>query len=78
MALPTIPEVLNEMRDLLQRSGKESGTLSWARLYEVSGRDRLKEPFLDELAKKAKEQSFVVHYGNTNIVIAKDYAFNPL
>ena len=78
MPLPTIPEVLDEMRDLLQRSGKESGTLSWTRLYEVAGRDRLKQPFLDDLAKKAKEQSFVVHYGSTNVVIAKDYAFNPL
>lgn len=77
MAIP-VSEVLTELRDLLNKSGKESGTLSWPRLYEVSGRERLKESFLDELVKQAKEKSFIIAYGNTNIVIAKDYAFNPL
>ena len=74
----SVENVVAELRELLYKSNKDAATLSWKRFYEVSGRERIKDAFMDELTKQAKASSLFVSYGNAVVLVAKDYDFAPV
>jgi len=38
----------------------------------------MKDAFLEQLSKQAKESSLFVAYGNAVVLVAKDYDFSPV
>ncbi|WP_034302942.1 hypothetical protein [Herbaspirillum sp. RV1423] len=70
-------EVVDDLRDLLNKKGKDVLTLSWPEFYEIAERERIKESFTDAVVLKAKESSLIVHFANAIVLVAKDYKFAP-
>lgn len=66
------------LQEMLNKQGRDCITLKWDQFYEVIERDRMSVEFRNEVAKKAKESSVLVCYGNAVVLVAKDYAFNPM
>lgn len=67
--------VAAEIIDLMRKKGAEVATFPWPAFYEQVGRERMKEAFQDQLVAAMKEKSFLVVYGNSVVVIAKDFDF---
>jgi hypothetical protein len=77
MAMP-IGEVVEEIRDLLNKRGQDVVTLKWPEFYKLVRRERLKTEFTVELASAMKAGSLLIAYGSAVVLIAKDYSFAPL
>lgn len=74
----SVESVVFELRELLNKSGKDAATLPWQKFYVVAGRERMKDAFMADLAKQAKAASLFVSYGNAVVLVAKDYDFSPI
>lgn len=74
----SIDGVVTDLRELLNRSGKDAATIPWKKFYVLAGRERMKDAFMDELTRQAKAASLFVSYGNAVVLIAKDYDFSPV
>lgn len=66
------------LQEMLNKQGRDCITLKWAQFYDVIERDRMSTEFMNEVAKKAKESSILVCYGNAVVLVAKDYAFSVM
>jgi hypothetical protein len=53
-------------------------TLTWPQFYTAAGRERMKEPFMADLIKQAKDASLLIAFGNAVVLMAKDYKFAPI
>lgn len=69
--------VVDDLRDLLNRKGKDVLTLSWPEFYKIAERERMKEAFTESVVLKAKESSLIVNFANAIVLVAKDYKFAP-
>lgn len=78
MNQPTAKEVSEEISALLRANGLQSATVKWPRFYEMTGRDRITEPFLENLAQALKAESIVMAKGVAVLVFSIDYDFAPL
>lgn len=74
----SVAAVILDLREMLNKSGKDVATLTWKKFYVVADRERMKDAFLDDLIKQAKEASLFVAYGNAVVLVAKDYDFSPI
>lgn len=74
----SVDSVVSDLREMLNKSGKDAATLTWKKFYVVAGRERMKDAFMEDLAKQAKAASLFVSYGNAVVLIAKDYDFSPV
>jgi len=52
-------------------------TLSWAQLYEVTERERIKPAFLEDFRATLKNNGLEITYGINAIVIHRDSNFGP-
>ena len=52
-------------------------TMKWARLYEISKRERVTGPFLDNVADVLRQEGFVMAKGVTVVTFLIDYDFAP-
>ena len=77
MMAKSVPDVIEDLRTLLNKSGKDVLTLSWAQFYALSERERIKDGFTEEVVKIAKVESLLVCFGNAAVLVAKDYKFSP-
>lgn len=66
------------LQEMLNKQGRDCITLKWEQFYEVIERDRMSTEFRSEVAKKAKDSSVLVCYGNAVVLVAKDYAFSVM
>ncbi|HBN7751051.1 hypothetical protein ACOWPU_16395 [Pseudomonas aeruginosa] len=74
----SVSVVISDLREMLNKSGKDAATLTWKKFYQVADRERMKDAFLEQLSKQAKESSLFVAYGNAVVLVAKDYDFSPV
>lgn len=65
------------IRDEINKSSSDVITLQWNEFYSVVDRERMGDEFMRNLSRKAKESGLHVSFGNSVVVIAKDYPFNP-
>lgn len=65
------------LREMLNKEGRDVVTLKWNQFYDAIERDRMGEEYMHDVAKKAKEASILVCYGNAVVLVAKDYSFSP-
>lgn len=71
----SIQTVAEEIQELLRKNGKDVVTLSWPDFYKVSGRERIKDEFTSGLTKSLRELGLLVAYGQSVILVAKDFRF---
>ncbi|RJG06935.1 hypothetical protein D3870_13835 [Noviherbaspirillum cavernae] len=74
----SVADVVEDLRDLLNKSAKDVITLTWPQFYKEAGRERMKDAFMTELVKQAKDASIFVAFGNAVVLVAKDYKFSPI
>lgn len=70
--------VAEEIQELLRKNGKDVVTLSWPDFYKISGRERIKDEFTAALSKSLRELGLLVAYGQSVILVAKDFRFATL
>lgn len=70
--------VAEEIQELLRKNGKDVVTLSWPDFYKISGRERIKDEFTAALSKSLRDLGLLVAYGQSVILVAKDFRFATL
>lgn len=73
-----VGDVVEDLRVILNKSAKDVVTLTWAQFYKAAGRERMKDAFMADLIKQAKDASIFVAFGNAVVLVAKDYKFAPV
>lgn len=69
-------ETAEHLNELVRKSGREYITLTWERFYEVCERERLKQPFIDQVQETASGQfQLIVAYGHNAIIVCHDRNF---
>ena len=61
----------------MKRNTQNTLTMTWAKLYEISERQRIKEGFQNDLRSALRDNSLEITYGTNAIVIHRDANFNP-
>lgn len=66
-------------RDLIKIQEKTGAvlTLSMAELYKISGRERLRTSFMNELKKSIEEYGHIFGEGEKFVIVANDTNFSP-
>ncbi len=68
-------DVAEDILELLRKHGKDVVTLPWPDFYKVTGRERMKDAFTEELSKKLREHGLLICYGQAVVLIGKDFRF---
>ena len=76
MAKP-VEEVAQDIQDTMRTNGVDVITFSWPEFYRVSGREKLKDVFLEDLKKRLGTRNLLACYGQAIVLVAKDFAFAP-
>lgn len=71
-------QISEKIRDLMQNSGVDVMTVRWPNFYKIAERERWKSAFQDELTLELRKMSLLASFGNSVVVIAKDFDFSPL
>jgi hypothetical protein len=74
MAKPA-QDVAEEIQELLRKNGKDVVTLPWPDFYKLAGRERMKDEFTSTLATRLRELGLLVAYGQSVVLVAKDFRF---
>ncbi len=77
MAKP-IGQVAEGIQDAMRAKGVDVITFSWPEFYRVSAREKLKDAFLTDLKKCLEQKNLLVCYGQSIVLVAKDFSFSPL
>ena len=76
MARRSVAFVVEELNRRLQQAGRPYMTLTRTEFYELSGRERLKQPFLDEVREIASGRfQLIVAYGHNAVLVCHDRNF---
>ena len=71
-----VREIADELNDALRRTGVPYMTVTWPDFYAICERERLKQAFLDELARGASaEFQLLVAYGRNIVLVCHDRNF---
>lgn len=77
MAKP-FPEIVEELDELLRKSGEPVITMTWPDFYKLSDRERLKNAALDAIREDASGRyQLVIGYGRNAVIISHDRNFQP-
>ena len=69
-------EVVEELDEILRRNGWSHMTLPWPDFYDLCGRERLKQPFLDGVQEHASSRfQLIVGYGRHVVIVCLDRNF---
>lgn len=73
-----VVDVVDDLRVMLNKSTKDVITLTWPQFYAAAGRERIKDAFMTELVRQAKDPSIFVAFCNAVVLVAKRYKFSPI
>ena len=69
--------IAEELNERLRRSGP-CVTMLWEDFYTLCDRERLKQPFLDDVQEQALSRyQLIVAYGSNTVVVCYDQNFAP-
>ena len=72
----SVTDIVQEFNDFMRRASQSYMTLRWPEFYELCGRERLKQRFLDGVREVASEHfQLIVAYGHNAIVVCHDRNF---
>ena len=74
----SVNSISDNLIDLVRKNNKEAITFSWPDFYQVCERERIKQPFLDSLAKCLMEKSYLIAYGNSAVLVTRDFNWQPV
>jgi hypothetical protein len=73
----SVAEVVENLNEMLRKSGNPVATIPWPKFYEANSADRLKQPRLDAIIDEAKSRfQLIVAYGSNVVVVAHDRNFS--
>ena len=76
MAIRSVADILEECNLRLRRAEQAYMTLTWPEFYELCGRERLKQPFLDKVQNVASGRfQLIVAYGQNAVMVCRDRNF---
>ncbi len=76
MARRTKGDIVDELEQRLRLAGQPCMTVPWPDFYRLCGRERMKQPFLDELRALASARfQLIVAYGRNAVVVCHDRNF---
>ena len=68
--------IVDELNEMLRKTGRAVMTLTWLDFYKVCERERLKQPFMETVKEEASGKfQLVVAYGHNAVVICHDRNF---
>lgn len=70
--------VSSDIIELLRKNGNEAITITWDQMYKITNRSRLHDSFLEKLANNLRKNDVHVVYGNSVIIIARDFCWNRI
>lgn len=70
--------IAEEIQELLRKNTKDVITIPWSDFYKLSGRERIKNAFMEELSKKLREFALLISYGQAVVLIGKDFKFSTV
>ncbi|TAL65816.1 MAG: hypothetical protein EPN79_11740 [Burkholderiaceae bacterium] len=70
--------IAEKIQALMHKGSKDVVTFSWAEFYDVAERERIKETFKENLASDLRKLSMLINYGQSIVLVAKDFRFAPL
>jgi hypothetical protein len=70
-------DIATDIDGFMKKKNLNFWTMSWAELYTVSSRERIKEAFQDDLSKALRRHSLEITYGSHAVVIHRDANFGP-
>ena len=73
----TSNQAVDFLKEILNKSSSDVVTLTWGQLYTALRRERMSEDFIADVGKKAKAAGLNIAFGNSTILIGKDYPFSP-
>ena len=74
----SMASIVEEINEALRLSDGECITIPWRDFYSLSGRQRMKTAFLDEIQNQANSRfQLVVAYGRHVVVVCHDRNFAP-
>lgn len=68
----------SEITDILRKNGNEAITFTWEQFYEITKRQRLRDAFLDGVSNALKKNDIHIIYGNSVVIVARDYRWAPV
>lgn len=69
-------DVAEELNEILRRNDQSCLTLLWSDFYNLCGRERLKQPFLDDVRDVASNRyQLIVAFGRHVVVVCHDRNF---
>lgn len=75
--LKNAKDVCNELCEKLVKSGNHVITITNDELYELSGRERIRGAFLDELTKEIETKGYIFASGDKVHIISQDTNYAP-
>jgi hypothetical protein len=78
MSKPTAEEIAQEIVARMRASGHHAMTVKWKHFYEMTGRERVTAPFLENVEVALKAESILMATGVTVIAFLSDYDFAPI
>ena len=71
-------EIVDDLNEMLRKSGRPYITLTWPEFYDICDRERLKQPLLDGVREAASGQfQLIVAFGHNAVVVCHDRNFAP-
>ncbi len=73
-----ISSIVEDVNEALRLSDGECITIPWQDFYRLSGRERIKTAFLEEIKEQAAGRfQLIISYGKNVVVICHDRNFAP-
>ena len=71
-----VADIVEEFNQRLRKAEQAYMTLTWREFYDLCGRKRLKQPFLDDVQSSASERfQLIVAYGDNVVMVCRDRNF---
>ena len=72
----TTTSIVDELNEILRRSGEPCMTMTWPEFYEVCQRERMKQPLQTGIQEQASGRyQLIVAYGHNAVVVCHDRNF---
>lgn len=76
--LREVSDIAQELIDLIRIGGNHAITIPWSDMYEICGRKRLRDSFMEYLEQELRDRAYSIHYGVNTIWAFRDANVYPV
>jgi hypothetical protein len=74
----SVKQIADEVVTYMRMQSCDVITMRWPKFYEVCGRNRIKQAFIEALSAQLKMESILLMQGNAVVAFVKDFDFSPM